>query len=209
MERPKGLWGVLLRKLSARQQSEQCLSNKLDADSDSEVQIPSKTQGIASQEPYTTQALDESNITSFDAQRCGDNANMAVDSMRIVSDVTDKKQASMVSDQSAIDPAVPSAEDGLPKSALDQHFTIERRHFPRALSDVDEISEADSFNSTNTCDSRQLENKDPNKSGLRASIKAAGQVWKKAVKKLETRLQDGSSPHLHWNEDIPQRTHLT
>ncbi|KAG0604219.1 hypothetical protein M758_10G154000 [Ceratodon purpureus] len=208
VERPKGLWGVLLRKLSARQQSEQCLSNKLDAEADNEAEVRSKTQGIASyDQPYTTQVLNERNITSsgidetsntsnlaHDAQRCSDyGKTLRVDSTRVLSDISETNQATMVSNHSIIDPSVPYAEDGVPKSALDQHFTIERRHYPRALSDLDEISEADS---NDTSDSRQLENKDPNKNGLRASIKAAGLVWKKAVKKLETRLQDGSHPML-------------
>lgn len=91
---------------------------------------------------------------------------------------------SLDSEVLAGDTALKGVELGVSGCKLDQHCSTVKRYFPRPLSDVDEISETDSLNSNNYSDSRQSENKDPNKSSLRASIKAAGLAWKKAVKKL-------------------------
>lgn len=204
VESSKGLWGGLLRKLSARQQSDQCLSNKLDAESDGEVDV-AKSQGIASSEIDNPSALNALNTLSFsthvtsnngdiqalDAQRCGGIANSKTNSVDTVSVVAAKKLEGVVPDHKSLDSevlagdtALKGVELGVSGCKLDQHCSTVKRYFPRPLSDVDEISETDSLNSNNYSDSRQSENKDPNKSSLRASIKAAGLAWKKAVKKL-------------------------
>lgn len=213
MDRPKGLWGGLLRKLSVKQQSEQSLSNKMDEESDEEAQ----KQQISTRDADVTNVLDSMKKISIDENthnvesknvegKSTDGPNMIPDSVKNWPEVGIQKEAAVVpelwhadntdveetptTDATNIWRAEGRVEDGVVGYGLDQHFSIERRFFPRSLSDVDEITETESLNSTNL-DFHMLESKDPYKTGLRASIKAATVVWKKAVKKLETKLQEG------------------
>jgi hypothetical protein len=200
MEKPKGLWGGLLRKMSARHQSEQSLSTKLDEETDTEdAERPSQQQqkkhhGVNIDITDVLNSMDKISLGSEGTHQLSEtnqeNSKVGpATSMRKCSDDCIVEEPA-----SAVWRAEGRVEDGVPGYLLDQNFSIERRYFPRPLSDVDEISETESLSSNHTADG--LSNKDPNKMGLRASIKAASLVWKKAVKKLETRLQEGLIPPL-------------
>jgi hypothetical protein len=77
-----------------------------------------------------------------------------------------------------------NAEEGVTACDLDTHLIF--RHKGSATE-----TDTESLSSTNNPDSQSLEGKDMSKTGFRASIKAATHVWRKAVKKLEMKLQEG------------------
>jgi hypothetical protein len=204
MEKPKGLWGGLLRKMSARHQSEQSLSTKLDEETDTEdaerpPQQQKKHHGVNIDITDVLNSMDKISLGSEQpaeiaplegTHQLSENSKVGpATSMRKCSDDCIVEEPA-----TAVWRAEGRVEDGVPGYLLDQNCSIERRYFPHPLSDVDEISETESLSSNHTADG--LSNKDPNKMGLRASIKAASLVWKKAVKKLETRLQEGLIPPL-------------
>lgn len=203
MEKPKGLWGGLLRKMSARHQSEQSLSTKLDEESDTEdAGKPPQQKKHHGVNVDITHILNSMNKISLGTEQPvgitpPEGTHQPSESDQDNSKVGPATSMRKCSDDSVVEEvwkAEGRVEDGVPGYLLDQNFSIERRYFPRPLSDVDEISETESLSSNHTADG--FSNKDPNKMGLRASIKAASLVWKKAVKKLETRLQEGLIPPL-------------
>jgi hypothetical protein len=77
-----------------------------------------------------------------------------------------------------------NAEEGVTACDLDTHLIFTHK---RSATETD----TESLSSTNNLDSQSLEGKDMSKTGFRASIKAATHVWRKAVKKLEMKLQEG------------------
>lgn len=82
-------------------------------------------------------------------------------------------------------------EDGVPAHTLDFPFSEKLHNFPLPLSDVDEASETESGENGNRTSGFVDPGKESDKPRKSVSVKVAGFVgWKKASKKVDTRLQD-------------------
>ncbi|KAH9531318.1 hypothetical protein CY35_19G032400 [Sphagnum magellanicum] len=212
MEMRKGFWGGLLRKKSVKHPSEQSPPNQLEGESDNVFPLP-PVQRHPEEDPHT--AINSlAKVTSdgfyLDELRTSSKANgrlwLPGSTTSIPESVENWPDGSRLDKQGAADYCDNKSRLKLAKNfydtttvqlskeekeiaayMLDNHIYI--GSLPRSLSNVDEVTETESLSSNNP-DFQMLEEKDLSKSGLRASIKAATLVWRKAVKKLESKLQD-------------------
>ncbi|KAH9544259.1 hypothetical protein CY35_13G109300 [Sphagnum magellanicum] len=178
--KPKGLWGGLLRKLSVKQQTE--LSRHLREETGEEprgLQTENKDEDLT----YVLNSLKnimlnedneaKSKPFEFSHEAIGVKGGEADHMLRDATELIPVAEA----------PAF-NAEEGVTACDLDTHLI-----FPHKKSATE--TDTESLSSTNNPDSQSLEGKDMSKTGFRASIKAATHVWRKAVKKLEMKLQEG------------------
>jgi len=178
--KPKGLWGGLLRKLSAKQQTE--LSRHLREETGEEprgLQTRNKDEDLT----YVLNSLKnimlnedneaKSKPFEFSHEAIGVQGGEADHMLRDATEPIPVAEA----------PAF-NAEEGVTACDLDTHLIFTHK---RSATETD----TESLSSTNNPDSQSLEGKDMSKTGFRASIKAATHVWRKAVKKLEMKLQEG------------------
>jgi hypothetical protein len=212
LEMRKGFWGGLLRKKSVKHPSEQSLPNQLEGESDNVFPLP-PVQRHPEEDPHT--AINSlAKVTSdgfyLDELRTSSKANgrlwLPGSTTSIPESVENWPDGNRLDKQGAADYCDNKSRLKLAKNfydtttvqlskeekeiaayMLDNHIYI--GSLPRSLSNVDEVTETESLSSNNP-DFQMLEEKDLSKSGLRASIKAATLVWRKAVKKLESKLQD-------------------
>ncbi|CAM6051286.1 unnamed protein product [Sphagnum compactum] len=178
--KPKGLWGGLLRKLSVKQQTE--LSRHLREETGEEprgLQTQNKDEDLT----YVLNSLKnimlnedneaKSKPFEFSHEAIGVQGGEADHMPR------DATELIPVAEAPAFD-----AEEGVTACDLDTHLI-----FTHKISATE--TDTESLSSTNNPDSQSLEGKDMSKTGFRASFKAATHVWRKAVKKLEMKLQEG------------------
>ena len=238
MERPKGLLGGLLRKLSSvRHPSEQSPSRKFDHDpssiNETEDEYLKRSSSRSHHEGDIATLLDSMNRASLNELAGGRQRSTIPESVR--------NWPGFIVQQAGIDTLRPQEEWGAPDeeivsasdateiwkgttgggdegvggspghhymTMLDRQLSMSaarRAHLPRRLSDVDEISETESSSSANNASSRshqssqldtKLDKSNSSSSLRRGSIKAASLAWRKAVKRLESRVQEnaGSPP---------------
>ena len=237
MERPKGLLGGLLRKLSnVRHPSEQSPSRKFDHDSSSinepEDEHLKRSSSRSHHDGEIATLLDSMNRSSLSELAGGGRQRSTIpESVRnwpgfIVQQAgidtlrpqeewgAADEEIVPASDATAIWKGTGGRDEGVGSpghhymTMLDRQLSMSagrRAHLPRRLSDVDEISETESSSSANNASSRshqsslvdtKLEKSNSSSSLRRGSIKAASLAWRKAVKRLESRVQEtaGSPP---------------
>ena len=237
MERPKGLLGGLLRKLSnVRHPSEQSPSRKFDHDSSSinepEDEHLKRSSSRSHHDGEIATLLDSMNRSSLSELAGGGRQRSTIpESVRnwpgfIVQQAgidtlrpqeewgAADEEIVPASDATAIWKGTGGRDEGVGSpghhymTMLDRQLSMSagrRPHLPRRLSDVDEISETESSSSANNASSRshqsslvdtKLEKSNSSSSLRRGSIKAASLAWRKAVKRLESRVQEtaGSPP---------------
>jgi hypothetical protein len=185
MDKPKGLWGGLVRKLSVKQQTE--LSRQLQEESDEEpIGVETKntdenlTHVLNSLKNIMLNEEDDAKIVKpkpFELRHAVKGGGGEADQLL----------------QSATKPFPETelievhAEDSVAGCVLDTHL-----HSTERNSTIE--TDTESLSSTNP-DSQSMEGKDMLRMGLRSSLKAATIAWRKAVKKLETKLQEGLSAY--------------
>jgi hypothetical protein len=185
MDKPKGLWGGLVRKLSVKQQTE--LSRQLQEESDEEPSgVETKntdenlTHVLNSLKNIMLNEEDDAKIVKpkpFELRHADKGGGGEADKLL----------------QSATKPFAETeltelhAEDSVAGCVLDTHL-----HSTERNSTIE--TDTESLSSTNP-DSQSMEGKDMLRMGLRSSLKAATIAWRKAVKKLETKLQEGLSAY--------------
>ena len=236
MERPKGLLGGLLRKLSsARHPSEQSPSRKFDHDPSSinepEDEHLKRSSSRSHHDGEIATLLDSMNRASLNELAGGRPRSTIPESVRnwpgfIVQQAgidtlrpheewgAPDEEIVSTSDATAIWKGPAGGDEGVASpghqymTMLDRQLSMSagrRAHLPRRLSDVDEISETESSSSANNASSRshqsslldtKLDKSNSSSSLRRGSIKAASLAWRKAVKRLESRVQEtaGSPP---------------
>ncbi|KAH9567713.1 hypothetical protein CY35_03G039400 [Sphagnum magellanicum] len=185
MDKPKGLWGGLVRKLSVKQQTE--LSRELQEESDEEpIGVETKntdenlTHVLNSLKNIMLNEEDDAKIVKpkpFESRHAvkggGDEADQLLQSATKPFPETELTEL--------------HAEDSVAGCVLDTHL-----HSTERNSTIE--TDTESLSSTNP-DSQSMEGKDMLRMGLRSSFKAATIAWRKAVKKLETKLQEGLSAY--------------
>ena len=236
VERPKGLLGGLLRKLSsARHPSEQSPSRKFDHDPSSinepEDEHLKRSSSRSHHDGEIATLLDSMNRASLNELAGGRPRSTIPESVRnwpgfIVQQAgidtlrpheewgAPDEEIVSTSDATAIWKGPAGGDEGVVSpghqymTMLDRQLSMSagrRAHLPRRLSDVDEISETESSSSANNASSRshqsslldtKLDKSNSSSSLRRGSIKAASLAWRKAVKRLESRVQEtaGSPP---------------
>lgn len=195
-ERPKGLWGALLRKLTVKHQSEESLL--FDAKEDNYTTEESQNlPRLSSQEADIANAMVSLLQTSPNRlpmnQYCNGSATLAegrhcnavctlpgwpggVASNYWPKDDNDKHPETRAQILWKTDRRV---RDGV---QVEYPHSMEKRYFPKPLSDVDEISETESLDSQPQC--TVPERKELHLHKKRVSIKVARFVgWKKSTKK--------------------------
>lgn len=186
-ERPKGLWGALLRKLSVKHQSEQSMAlfePKEDYHMTDEAQSVAR---LSNHEADIANAM----ISLLQSSSPGHELTTATLAEGRTSNCTGDALSGWPGGITSSDTGVwktdRRVQDGVVH--VDYLHSMEKRYFPRPLSDVDEISETESIDSPAPSTAPQQLHR-PKK---RVSIKVAGFVgWKKSSKKGST---TEPSPH--------------
>lgn len=221
-ERPKGLWGALLRKLTVKHQSEQQsmlfepkedyhitneaqnLPKLANHDADITNAMISLLKSSPSHQP--TEKINNNRATLAEGRHCGGEAPCTslpgwpggIQLGGMASNYWPKDNTTTVEPNSQINDAATiwkterRVEDGV---QVDYPHSMEKRYFPKPLSDVDEISETESVDSpTQSTTFPLLERKELHRHKKRVSIKVAGFVgWKKSSKKGDSKLQDATT----------------
>lgn len=222
MERPKGLLGGLLRKLSSvRHPSEQSPSRKFDRNpspiNETEADHLKRSSSRSRHDGEIAALVNSMNEASLDELAARSSIPESVKNWPGF--IVQQAGISALRPQEEWDEEIASTSDataawkataggvGSPSghaymAMLDRQLSMSaarRAHPPRRLSDVDEISETLSCSSANNASSRsqqssqqdcKLEKSTSSSSLRRGSIKAAGLAWRKAVKRLESRVQE-------------------
>lgn len=185
MDKPKGLWGGLVRKLSVKQQTE--LSRQVQEESDEE---PSGVETKNTDENLTHVLNSLKNIMlneEDDAKIVKPKPFELRHAVKGGGGEADKLLQSATKPFPETELTELHAEDSVAGCVLDTHL-----HSTEKNSTIE--TDTESLSSTNP-DSQSMEGKDMLRMGLRSSLKAATIAWRKAVKKLETKLQEGLSAY--------------
>ncbi|KAG0621493.1 hypothetical protein M758_3G024700 [Ceratodon purpureus] len=181
-DRPKSLWGALLRKLSVRHQyeHERMLFMSLENGQEAEIHdadITDSKKFLSKKSPNIELTMKQNNAIIAEGRRSSDEPYAVLPGSNF----------GMSTDPPAVWKTERRVEDGLPAHTLDFAFSEKRHNFPRPLSDVDEASETESGDNPNRA-SGFADTSKPRKS---VSGKVAGFVgWKKSSKRVDSRSQD-------------------